>query len=88
MIDVSIVKYDGSAYSIKSSIFDKSGKALLKVLYLYEVKLTGGASYQKIRTMYDASVDNTKFNNVKYKGIFDKLIEELTKKYGYTTIMI
>ena len=89
MIDVSIIKHNDSEYSIKTSIFEKGEhKAQIKVLYLYEVRTTGSTSFQKIRTIYDANVDDTKFNIEKYKGIFDKLVDKLTRKYGFTTILI
>ena len=80
----------GNNYSVKTSLFQQSdGSVLLKVLYIYEVKMIPGSSssYNKVKTIFD-SKDGEKLNIVRYKGIFDKLIQKLSKKYALTKIVI
>ena len=80
----------GNSYSVKTSLFQQSdGSVLLKVLYIYEVKMIQGSSssYNKVKTVFD-SKNGEKLNIVRYKGIFDKLIQKLSKKYALTKIVI
>lgn len=89
MIDISIINYNNVAYSIKSSIFLRDDNiAVLKIINMYEVRMESATSYQKIRTIFESSMDDQKFNTTKYNGIFEKLVNKLSKKYKLSHIYI
>lgn len=87
MIDISIINSNNKNYSIKSKLLFNDNRDSIKmtILSVDEIDKNSNTSFSRIKTIYSSNTEN-QFNNIRYKDIFNKLVETISKKYKVVNI--
>ena len=87
MIDISIINSNNKNYSIKSKLLFNNNRDSIKmtILSVDEIDKNSNTSFSRIKTIYSSNTEN-QFNNIRYKDIFNKLVETISKKYKVVNI--